>query len=229
MLAALGVVGTCPAWADGLNLVGMVSTSGNGFGGNGRSLTIDSNKMIESGCIAPGLTAGPSACYSSANVGGDEANPIAFPKQAAPTLSSLGITQASQVGILFDAVQPQHSGNSSVDVNNLTLKLYDSSNTVIFSASGSWVLPTTSGNGSGDYLFVLDPSEWNAFNTAVNGNTNDVLALESTLSFNNKSGGPDSYTLTNLAPTPEPGSLALMATGLFGIGILIRKKKMLGV
>ena len=53
------------------------------------------------------------------------------PKQSAPTLNSLGITDAAQIGILFDAVQPQNTGNITVTITDLTLKLYNAAGTTL--------------------------------------------------------------------------------------------------
>src|SRR6266404_2367016 len=148
-MLGLAAVTSFPAWAD-IILVGPKVITGNGFGNDPRALTIQSHgpsNNTESGCIAPdalgGLIAGPSACWApDGDVGGDEPNPIGFPKQAAPTLSSLGITNAAQIGILFDAVQPQNSNNYIVTITDLTLKLYRGA-TVIATASGHFSdLPT---------------------------------------------------------------------------------------
>jgi hypothetical protein len=165
-------------------------------------------------------------------VGGDEANPIGFPKQAAPSLNSLGITNASQIGILFDAVQPQNTGNNTVTINDLTLKLYKG-NTLVTPAVLSpepLTLSTNPGNGNTDYLFVLNTTEAAAFNAAIAGNFADVLALDSTISFPRQSAGPDSYALINtgatrLTPAREPASLALLGMAVAMIGIFSRHRQ----
>lgn len=224
LLLGAACLGCLPAWGDSIQLAGTVALTGNGFGANAPALTIQStgNASTESGCIAPasggGLTAGSSACATGySNVGGNESNPIAFPKQAAPSLSSLGITNGNQVGILFDAVQPQNSSNNNVDVNSLVLKLYNGT-TLVYSVSGTWSsLATNPGNGTSDYLFTLDPSAVTNFNAALAGNTSDTLALDSTISFAKKSAGPDSYSLVNTSPVPEPSALLLLGTGMFSM------------
>jgi len=217
------------AWADSIVLSGPLSLSGNGFGSNTTALTIQSHGPAtnsESGCIAPGLIAGSSACAPGDGVaGGFEASPIGFPKQAAPSLSSLGITNGSQIGILFDGVQPQSGNNNVVNINDLTLKLYSGS-TLLYQVSGTFSnLATNPGNGTSDYLFTLDPSAVSAFNAILAGNTSDFIALDSTISFPNQSAGPDSYSFVKLnaspspSPMPEPSTLLLLGTGAAGIAI----------
>jgi len=223
-----------------LILVGAEEQTGSGFGNLPRALTTQShgpNVNVESGCIAPdgsgGFIAGSAAC-GSANVGGDEAPPIDFPKQDAPTLVSLGITDASQIGILFDAVQPQNPPNQIVDIDNLTLKLYDGTD-LIFSAFGTFDdLLTNAGNGITDYLIALDDAQAAAFNIAVllaGGFTNSDLriALDATISFPNGSAGPESFAFENLGTTPpqivpEPGTLMLLGSGLAGLGAWRRRR-----
>jgi PEP-CTERM motif len=222
-LAVLATLAPLPAMAH-LVFAGQDVVGGAGFGALPRALTIQSHgpgTNTESGCIAPGPVAG--GCVAG-SVGGDEAPPIGFPKQAAPSLSSLGIIDASQIGILFDAVQPQNANNATVTINDLTLKLYNGATllTTAVLSPEPMTLATNPGNGKTDYLFVLDATEEAAFDAQIAGNFLDVIALDSTISFPNQSSGPDSYALINTNQTPitrvpEPGSLGLVALGLFGL------------
>lgn len=219
---------THPALAD-LILLGPEVVGGSGFGALPRALTIQSHgpsQTTEQGCIAPGLIEGSTACAPvDGLIGGDEAPPLGFPKQAAPTLSSLGITDATQIGILFDAIQPQKTNNNVVTINDLTLKLYNGA-TLVFTASGTFPnLATNPGNGNTDYLFVLDATEAAAFNTALAGNFTDSIALDSQISFPNQSSGPDSYVLVNrnVSIVPEPVSISWVCGGLIGIVLLRRR------
>jgi hypothetical protein len=240
LLAALIVTVMSPvAFAD-LILFGPVVVGGAGFGNLPRALTIQSHgpsQNSESGCIAPdgggGLIAGSGACAPLDGVtGGDEQNPIGFPKQSAPTLSSLGITNANQIGILLDGVQPQNANNNVVTINDLTLKLYSGS-TLVFTASGTFSnLATNPGNGKTDYLFLLNSTEAAEFNAAVAGHFEDRIALDSTISFPRQSAGPDSYALVNtttlsgvsIEAVPEPAIAVMIGSGLLGLGLFGRKK-----
>lgn len=239
LFLGLGLFGAT-AWADSITFGGTVVVSGNGFGNDPRALTIQSHgpaTNTESGCIGAGLSSGAGACAPGDGVvGGAEANPISFPKQAAPSLSSLGISSGSQIGILFDAVQPQNANNATVNINDLTLKLYNGSS-LVYTVSGSFSnLATNPGNGQSEYLFTLDSSAVNAFDAALQGNFADTIALDSTISFPNQSAGADSYSLVNFAPgsltsptsltspAPEPGSLVLLGTALLGGAGALRRR-----
>jgi hypothetical protein len=217
LAAMLGMVSVAPLPAMAhLIFAGQYVVGGSGFGALPRALTIQSHgpdQNTESGCIAPGPTAG--GCVAG-SVGGDEAPPIGFPKQAAPSLSDLGITSASRLGILFDGVQPQNANNPIVTINDLTLKLY-SGLTLIGTAVLSpepLVLATNPGNGHTDYLFRLDQTEAAAFDALIAGHFSDVFALDATISFPNQSAGPDSFAMIDV---PEPGSLGIVAICLFGL------------
>ena len=219
-----------PVSAD-IVFVGPFVVGGAGFGNLPRALTVQSHgpsNSTESGCIAPngsgGLMSGNAACAETLkDVGGDEANPIGFPKQSAPTLSSLGITTGDQIGILFDAVQPQNSNNNVVTINDLTLKLYNGAS-LVFTASGTFAnLLTNPGNGKTDYLFELNAAQAQAFNTALNGNFSDTIALDSTITFPNGSSGPDSYAFINTA-VPEPSSIAMLGS-FFLMGLVFKSRK----
>jgi hypothetical protein len=243
VVIALAAAASHPALAS-IILAGPEVVGGAGFGNLPRALTIQSHgpaANTESGCIAPdgngGLIAGNGACAPlDGDIGGDEKNPIGFPKQSAPTLSSLGITNANQIGILFDAIQPQNANNNVVTINDLTLKVYNGV-TLIFKASGTFSnLVTNPGNGNTDYLFVLDAAQSAALNGAIAGNFSDRMALDSTISFPRQSAGPDSYVLVNavasgfivqgqVGAVPEPFSLSLVGGGLIGLGLLRRRLK----
>jgi hypothetical protein len=227
-LAVLATFAPLPAMAH-LVFAGDFVVGGSGFGALPRALTVQSHgpgQTVESGCIAPGPTTG--GCVAG-SVGGDEAPPIGFPKQSAPSLSSLGITSASQIGILFDAIQPQNTNNITVTITDLTLKLYNGATLVTTAVltPEPLTLATNPGNGNTDYLFVLDAIEAAAFDALIAGNFADVLALDSTISFPNQSSGPDSYALINTSqtPLPEPGTLSLVGLCLFGLDKLRRAQK----
>jgi hypothetical protein len=200
-----------------------------GFGNAPRDLTLQSqgNNTTESGCVGVGaggsITFGAAACTpegsvhdanGQANAGGDEPPPLADDqKYGIPSLGSLGITTASQIGVLFNATEP--AGNSA-NVTDITLNFYSAAGVLLGAIDGQFnFLSTNPGNGVAGFTFVVSASELAYVNGLIAlGGPGTLLSLNSTII--DVAGGPESFLIANLARAPEPGTLALLGAALIG-------------
>jgi PEP-CTERM motif len=230
-----------------------VAISAQGFGNVPRSLTIhptgqggpagDLNPPAESGCISVvsagnHFAGGSGSCLSGAaitmvhdsngvnNLGGDEENPVADnQKHGIPTVASLGILSAADIGILFNATDP---GGDGVNLMDLTLKFYRSDGTLLGAIDGSRVFTgTETGNGSAGFVFDVEAGEEQDYVNSILGLGGTIyMALEATVS--DAEGGPESFTIFNLhspPSVPEPATWAMMLLGFGGIGLGMRRRR----
>ena len=230
-----------------------IVATGQGFGAAPRNLTIQQTGNstgpagTESGCVAVSsggtIDVGPFGCAADAVIapngviptGGDEPSPQNDnQKYGIPTLGSLGITNAGQIGILFNATEP--SGDS-INVTDITLNF--------FSGTGSHLLLTSidgqqsfassfPGNGAAGFVFVVDAAQQAILNTTIFnqvGFGSTILSLNSTLTDVGP-GGPESFVIYNrgggggtIVEIPEPGTLALLGIALLG-GLAASRKRL---
>jgi hypothetical protein len=235
-----------------------IDVTAQGFGNNPRLLTLQERGQgdnVESGCVAAGaggsISIGSGSCISDSsvfmgngitNVGGDEVNPMTDnQKFGIPTLGELGFQDASDIGLLFNAIEPGGAAKNDVNVNDVTLKFYDNSGNLLAAIDGSQNFPTTeTGNGRAGNVFVVDAEQQAYLNSTIFGlpNFSDIrIALESTISA--AQAGPESFSAVNLGrsssggstggstggtPVPAPAGLGLFAIAAAGLIGLRRKK-----
>ncbi len=234
-----------------------INVTAQGFGNNPRLLTLQergNGDDIQSGCVSANaggsIAIGSGSCISDSsvfkgngvtNVGGDEVNPQTDnQKFGIPTLGELGFKDASDIGLLFNAIEPGGAAKNNVNVNDVTLKFYGSNGSLLAAIDGQQNFPTTeTGNGKAGAVFVVDAEQQAFLNSTIFGlpNFSDIrIALESTISA--AQAGPESFSAVNLnrsggstgggstggTPVPAPagfGLFALAAVGLLGA----RRKK----
>ena len=234
-----------------------IDVTAQGFGNNPRLLTLQERGQgddVQSGCVAAGsggsISIGSGSCISDGqvfkgngvtNVGGDEVNPQADnQKFGIPSLSELGFQDASDIGLLFNAIEPGGGGKNDVNVNDVTLKFFDTNGNLLAAIDGQQNFPTTeTGNGRAGSVFVVDAEQQAFLNSTIFSlpNFGDIrIALESTISA--AQAGPESFSAVNLrrsggstgggstggTPVPAPAGLGLFALAAIGL-IGARRKK----
>ncbi len=216
-----------------------VLLSAQGFGTAPRDLTVEgnANATVESGCVGwstLGITFGTSGCMGTdaafgpngvINVGGDEPNPLADnQKYGVPLESELGITSAADIGILFNATEPN---GDAINLTDITLKFYLGT-TLIGSIDGQYNFAggTNPGNGVAGFTFVVDAAQ-QAYVNGLLAQGDIRFALEASLT--GSSGGPESFAVVNLnraQRVPDGGAtLLLLGAALGGLGTVRRFMK----
>lgn len=219
-----------------------IQASAQGFGNAPRDLTLQAtgNTTFESGAVGVGAGGGitfgtpiaDSTVHDNNGVqtqSGTSAMPSPLAddqKYGIPTTGSLGITTASQIGVLFNATEP--AGNS-ITVSDVTLKFYTSTGTFLGAIDGQQSFADSfAGNGVAGFTFRVDSAEQAYVNGLLAaGGSGTTLALEATLA--GYSGGPESFLIYNLGstvtPVPEPETYALMLAGLGALGFVAKRRK----
>jgi hypothetical protein len=149
-------------------------------------------------------------------------------KYGIPTIGSLGITSANQIGVLFNATEP---GGDSVNVTDLTLKFYTAGGTFLGAIDGQQNFSSSEpGNGVAGFTFVIDAAQQSIVNPwLAAGGAGTTLALEASIA--DFAGGPETFLIYNLgtsggggASSPEPGTVAILGLGLAALGMTRRRK-----
>ena len=223
---------------------------GTGFGDQPRVLTLQTD-TFEAGQVQPNAVGGV-AFPTFPNVGAPGIpagtnNAIAgADKASAPSLSALGWTDASKVGIGFDSDQ---TGNTGITLQTLSLNLYQQTLSGVtllhtFSIAGAInytqaELAEQPGNGNDAFTFILDAAQQAIWNALVTGQSLDLfnIGLAASLGCNTtpsgtcqvSNDGPDSFIAIAQpgAPilTPLPAAGWLFGSGLAGLMVLTRRKR----
>jgi len=227
LIATIALSGVCISSQAGIIPASVpnnvVDLSGTGYGNVNSflSLTPQGNNTSATGGVAWSGTED----LTSGNVSADGGN-----KNATYSFSQLGLTDASNLLLIFNANEPGNTATNGITLSALTLSVYSVTGGVLYSTSllESIMFPSTqTGNGNAGYGFVLDL----AGIAGVNGVYSADNRIGLSASLLGAQGSPDNFfgiVLEGEGPgndVPEPGSVALLGLGAAGIAALRRRKR----
>ena len=150
------------------------------------------------------------------------------------TFTSLGITNANQLGLVVNLTEPGSESPPSVTTaastlatnadlaNTITLNVYSSTGVLLeqHSASSLTLNQVAGGVGGSGIVFHLTDAEATQLNnTLANNAGTEVFTVGAT--FNNAQGGNDVIQVVQLTTAiPEPSTWAMMIIGFLGVGFL---------
>jgi len=224
MLLAAGVCLAASSSFAALIPVGPVSLTGTGMGTVSTLLTIQ-NTPTETGSVAFNGTT--DVLTGDAKTGAS--------LTLTRTLSQVGITRASDLSIIFNPSEPSTTGESSITLTDLVLRIFSATGSTLFT-SGVFTprfFPTTVdiGTGNSGFLFALDSTDAalaqaTAFTGAFGTNRIGLSA-----SGTGSAGGVETFFVANRAGgggnnVPEPGTVPILLVGLGLIAAMYRKARL---
>ena len=213
-----------------LVLLGAQDFQGTGLGTVNTILTIQSpnNSTDETGSV--GRVAGnpTDAITGNAKTGASQTQ--------TRSISTLGVTSASSLRVVFNALEPGNTDNSIL-LSNLVLSIFSSTGALLFN-SGAFgpitFLNTQTGAGNSGFVFSLAATQAEAAQAAAFGAGfgSNLIGLSATA--NNATGGFETFFVANGTPgggggpggnaIPEATTPGLVGLGLFGL-IAARRRK----
>jgi len=238
-LAAVSLVAT-PFFAARADLVlfspSLVTLGGTGLGAVNTILTIQSqgNNTTETGCVSfngstdvIGNVVSGGACTGA---GGDVKTGAS--QTQTRTLSEAGITTGSNFAVFFNAVEPAGNG---ITLNTLVASFYNSAGLLLHSAvyAGPHDFDVTDpGTGKSGYVFTLNAAEAATLQTFITSLGAGNIRVGISASAGNPvaaTGGNDTFFIFNantpVGAVPEPSTAALLATGIFGLAAIRRRRR----
>jgi len=228
---AIGLAAVAPAKAALVQL-GPTSLTGQGIGGTTTLLTLQARgtSSTESGGV---LFSG--ATFGDAQTGASQSSTFTF--------ASLGITSASQLGLIVNLSEPGSEISPSVTTaasplatnanlaNTITLNVYSTSGTLLeqhSTAAGLTLNQLAGGVGGSGLVFGLTPDEQAQLTATMAANAGlEVFTVGAT--FANAQGGLDVIQAGVLTPAiPEASTWAMVILGFFGVGSLAYCRRSVG-
>jgi len=213
---------------------GLVDLGGTGLGAVNTILTI-ANTPTEHGCVSwngtttvEGATvSGTGACTGTGDENGLNSTQL---------LSVTGVTAGSNFAILFNPAEP--GNDQSLTLNTLTALFYNNAGTLIYSANlqapdqNRTFNSADQGTGNTGFEFILSQPEASALQAFITslGTGNIHVGLASSLgSPVTSDGAHETFFVFNsglaTSVTPEPSTVVLTATGLFGLVGFVRRRR----
>jgi hypothetical protein len=156
------------------------------------------------------------------------------------TFTTLGITNANQLGLVVNLSEPGSESPPSVTTasstlatnanlaNNITLNVWSSTGALLeqhTASSGLALNQVGGGVGGSGIVFHLTDAEATALNATLAANAGtEVFTVGAT--FANAQGGNDVIQAVQLATAiPEPSTWAMVIIGLFGVGFVAYRRR----
>lgn len=228
-LASAGLLALAAGAANAsLVLVSPEDFSGTGLGATNTILTINSpaNSSFESGSVAFGdVTSGNVLTGAS--------------QTRTRTLGDLGVTSASTLRVVFNALEPG-GANNGITLSDLVLNIWSPTGTLLFT-SGAFApvdfANTATGAGNSGFVFGLDDAQQAAAAVAFGGSfQSNVVGLSAAAGCDagapagclGATGGFETFFVANSTVTaiPEPETYALMLAGLALVGWMAKRRPM---
>jgi hypothetical protein len=235
-LAAVATLGVGTARAD-LVYVGTVTVGGTGLGTVNTVLTLTSqgNNTTEQGCVGRGAGVDfiGSTAVGSCVAGATTDVQTGASQTQTRTLAEAGITSGANFAILFNAVEP--AGNS-ITLNSLTATFYNATTGAVlhvanFTGAPINFLNTQTGTGNTGEAFALSAAEAATLQGLIGANGLTGIRVGLSTKAGDPlaaTGGPDTFFIFNSGAatvTPEPSTVALVATGLVGLVGFVRRRR----
>lgn len=215
--------------------IGPVPSSGSGLGTVTTALTLTSpgSSSTESGCVAGGVggatVLGASACPAQFAGGNEQAINNAY------SAVELGLTDFSNLELIFNASEPGNAANRGLTLDLLALTLWnpiDGSILGAFYTTGPYVIADAfSGTGNSGFGFGLDAGQAGSANLLLAANPDLYIGVAANAS--SATGGLETVFLRvrdgGVVPpdeiVPEPSTYALVGLALTSISFWNRRRK----